>query len=60
MKEKDALLREYAAKHKVSFDLVNEILEEERGHLNESRAEVNYRRDMIRKLIETQVDRHDH
>ena len=59
MKAKDALLREYAAKHKVPFELVNEILEEERGHLNESRAEVNYRRERIRKMIEAQVKGHD-
>jgi hypothetical protein len=60
LKEKDALLREYAAKHKVPFDLVSEILEEERGHLNESRAEVSYRRDKIREMIEGQIDSHDH
>lgn len=57
---KDALLREYATKHKVPFELVNEILEVERGHLNESRVEVNYRRDRIRELIEGLVDSRDH
>jgi hypothetical protein len=60
LKEKDALLKEYATKHKVSFDLVNAILEEERGHLNESRAEMNYRRDKIREMIEGEVEGHDH
>lgn len=60
LKEKEALLREYAAKHKVSFDLVSEVLEMERGHLNESRAEVTYRRDRIREMIEAQVKGHDH
>ena len=56
----DALLREYAAKHKVPFDLVMEILEEEKGHLNEARAEVSYRRERIREMIEGMVDSRDH
>lgn len=58
MPSKLDLLREFAKRHGMDFELVSQVFELERARLHPGEAEENLRREEIEEIITAWVDNH--